>query len=330
MSIRLIAIDIDGTLMPSSGPRISSRNCAAVRAAEDAGIEIVIATGRRHAYAMPLIAPLGLKQDSILLSSNGAVARRLAGELLERQFLSAGIARRLCGELRDYGTLLFTFDREGPAALVMESTATLHSRIQRWVEANRPYLMEVRPLERALEGAELPIQSMVCGGVGEMRVAEERLRARGLDREISMHRTEYPARDLSMLDLLPLGCSKGTALRRLAQMRGLAREEVMAIGDNLNDLEMLEYAGRAIVMANAGPELLAVAEARGWERAATNDQDGVALAIDAVLSESIGPGSNGHHLAEASAAQPQKWPQEDPKGNTALPDNEDTMARWVR
>ena len=57
----------------------------------------------------------------------------------------------------------------------------------------------------------------------------------------------------------------------------------MAIGDNLNDLEMLEYAGRAVVMANASQEILALAQRRGWELTASNDDDGVALAVEEVL-----------------------------------------------
>ena len=96
MSIQLIAIDIDGTLMPSTGPRISPRNCAALQAAEAAGIEIVISTGRRQAYAMPLIAQVGLSENSVMISSNGAVVRGFDGELLDRRFLPVETARRLC------------------------------------------------------------------------------------------------------------------------------------------------------------------------------------------------------------------------------------------
>ena len=95
MSIQLIAIDIDGTLLPSTGLRISSRNCAALRAAEAAGIEIVIATGRRQAYAMPLIAQVGLDENSVMISSNGAVVRGFGGELLDRRFLPLETARQL-------------------------------------------------------------------------------------------------------------------------------------------------------------------------------------------------------------------------------------------
>jgi Cof subfamily protein (haloacid dehalogenase superfamily) len=285
VSIQLIAIDIDGTLMPSTGPRISPRNCAALRAAEAAGIEIVISTGRRQAYAMPLVAQVGLSEDSVMISSNGAVVRGFDGTLLDRRFLPVETARALCGLLRGYGTTVFTFDREGAGALVIENMPQLHARIDRWVEANRPYLLEVRPIERAFDAGEEPIQGMVCGTVAEMVEAEKQLLLSDVAELIAMHRTEYAARNLSILDLLPPGCSKGAALHSLASIRGLEPDQIMAIGDNLNDLEMLEYAGRAVVMANASDEILALARQRGWEITASNDDDGVALAVEEVLCQ---------------------------------------------
>jgi Cof subfamily protein (haloacid dehalogenase superfamily) len=287
VSIRLIAIDIDGTLMPSTGARISARNCAALQGAEAAGIEIVIATGRRQAYAMPLIAQVGLDENSVMISSNGAVVRGFDGQLLDRRFLPVETARQLCVALRGYGTMVFTFDREGTGALVIESLKQLHARIDRWVEANRPYLVEVQPIERAFDAGEEPIQGMVCGTVAEMIAAERQLLLSDVAGQIAMHRTEYAARNLSILDLLPPGCSKGAALDSLAQIRGLERNQIMAIGDNLNDLEMLEYAGRAVVMANASEEVLALAVRRGWEVTASNDDDGVALAVEEVVRQNL-------------------------------------------
>ena len=288
MSIQLIAIDIDGTLLPSTGLRISHRNCAALRAAEAAGIEIVIATGRRQAYAMPLIAQVGLDENSVMISSNGAVVRGFGGELLDRRFLPLQTARQLCVALRGYGTMVFTFDREGAGALVIENLKQLHARIDRWVEANKPYLVEIQPIERAFEVGEEPIQGMLCGTVEEMAVAEKALLLSDLAGQIATHRTEYASRNLSILDLLPPGCSKGAALDCLARIRGLEPDQIMAIGDNLNDLEMLDYSGHGVVMGNASAEIRALAERRGWQVTASNDEDGVALAIEEVLRRQAG------------------------------------------
>jgi hydroxymethylpyrimidine pyrophosphatase-like HAD family hydrolase len=100
-----------------------------------------------------------------------------------------------------------------------------------------------------------------------------------------MHRTEYPTRNLTILDILPPGCSKGVALGKLAAARAIEPESIMAIGDNFNDLDMLRVSGRPVVMANAAPELLGLARGRGWEIAPSNDEDGVAAIIESVLAE---------------------------------------------
>jgi Cof subfamily protein (haloacid dehalogenase superfamily) len=279
----MIAVDIDGTLLPSAGAAVSRRNCHALREAVAAGIEIVIATGRRQAYATPLIDPVGLKPETVFITSNGTVTRTFGGEPIDRVLLPVETARALCPVLRPLGTTVFTFDREGPGEMVLESLEALHARVSMWVEANRSSIREVRPLERAFDQGEAPVQGMVCGGVEEMRSAERTLAESAIASHIEAHRTEYPSRDLTILDILPAGCSKGAALRRLAQKRGVAPGEIMAIGDNWNDLEMLEFAGRAVVVANGAPDLIDLARRRGWEIGPTNDADGVAQAIDGVL-----------------------------------------------
>jgi Cof subfamily protein (haloacid dehalogenase superfamily) len=283
-SVKMIVVDVDGTLLPSPGSAVSRRNGHALREAEAAGIEIVVATGRRQAYATPLLSPVGLKPTTVLITSNGTVTRTIAGERMDRFLLPVETALALCPALRPFGTTVFTFDRDGPGELVLESADALHARVSMWVEANRPWIREVRPLERAFDSGEAPVQGMVCGTVEEMRRAEEWLVESELASSIELHRTEYPSRDLTILDILPPGCSKGAALRKLAKQRGLATEEVMAIGDNWNDLEMLEFAGRAVVVANAAPDLVELARQRRWEIAPANDEDGVAQVIEALLA----------------------------------------------
>jgi Cof subfamily protein (haloacid dehalogenase superfamily) len=286
--VKLVAIDIDGTLLPSAGREIGARNRRALLEAEAAGIEIVIATGRRQAYAAPLIHPLGLRPETVMITSNGTVTRTLAGERMDRFTLPVETARELCPMLRQFGgTTVFTFDREGPGELVLESIEQLTARVSLWVQANRAWIEEVQPLERAFDSGDAPVQGMVCGTVAEMQRAELWLSASEISRKIEMHRTEYPGRDLTILDLLPPGCSKGVALDRLARRRGIDRRSVMAIGDNFNDLEMLRMSGQPVVMANGAPGLVVMAEQMGWRIAPTNDEDGVAQILESVL-ESLG------------------------------------------
>jgi hydroxymethylpyrimidine pyrophosphatase-like HAD family hydrolase len=102
--------------------------------------------------------------------------------------------------------------------------------------------------------------------------------------EVTLHRTEYPHRDLCIMDILPAGCSKASALLHLAELRAINASEILAIGDNWNDVPMLQMAGQSAVMANAPADLLELAAERGWSIAPSNDEDGVAAVIEAVLA----------------------------------------------
>jgi len=283
--VRLVAIDMDGTLLPTFGQVVSRRNAAALRAVQDAGIVLTIATGRRAAYTAPLLEGVALRAETPMITSNGAVTRTLAGEPMDRCHLDARVARGLCGVLRPFGAVVFTFDRPGKGELVLENLEQAHARIAMWVDANRDAIQVVEPLERALGDGDDPIQGMVAGGMDKMKQAERALRASQWKDACECVRTEYPARDLSIVDLLPPGVSKGWALERLANRLGVDRKETMAIGDNWNDLGMLEWAGQAVVMSNAADELRTMAKLRGWKQAPLNDHDGVAVVLEAMLAK---------------------------------------------
>jgi Cof subfamily protein (haloacid dehalogenase superfamily) len=271
--IRLLAIDIDGTLLDSQF-QISAANLAALRRADALGIEVLLTTGRRHTFAMPVAQALGF--DLWLVSSNGAITRSSKGELFHRDLLPANVARRLLAHMRDFHRhAVLTFDVEARGALVVESTHELNGSIARWMEKNAAYIQQVVPLAGALVAD--PVQAMFCGNIALMQQAEARLASSGslLD-EITILKTQYEARDLCILDVLSRECSKGHALRRWASHRGFAREQVMAIGDNYNDVEMLEFAGVPVIMGNACQEL----KQNSWQVTASNDQSGVAAALE--------------------------------------------------
>lgn len=282
--VRLVAVDIDGTLLPTASTIISERNRRALRRVQAAGIHVVIATGRRHQYAEPVLEQVGLLPRTVMISSNGSVVRHFDGGVIQRNLLPAEEARALCGELRPFGqTMVFTFDRERGPSLAVESMASLHRRVSAWVDANRNDMIEVVPLEHAFDGGESPIQGMLCGDIDRVRAAQQSLDSTDLASAVTMHRTEYPERNLGILDLLPPDCSKGRALDDYARSLGLGRSQIMAIGDNFNDLDMLEYAGRPVLMANASDELHALARRNGWAVTLSNDEDGVAATLESLL-----------------------------------------------
>ncbi len=174
--VRLVAIDMDGTLLPTFSSAISPRNAQALKAAQDAGITVAIATGRRTAYTAPLLEGLGLRADMPLITSNGAVTRTLGGDPIDRSHMESRVARGICGLLRPFGALVFTFDRAGRGELVLEDLEQAHGRIAMWVEANRNAIEVVKPLEKALVDGDDPIQGMVAGGIAKMREAEKALK----------------------------------------------------------------------------------------------------------------------------------------------------------
>jgi len=326
---------MDGTLLGEDG-KVSPRNLAALLAAEAAGIAIVIATGRRHSYAMRVLGSIGLHHASALVSSNGAVTRTVGSasrptRLIARAHLPHATALWLCAHLDEFrNALVLTFDRVAPngddtrGALVVEHLEELHSSIGRWMTANEPYIAHIHPIEDALgPEADPPIQAMLCGTIDRMARAEARLLKLGGpsfaassqrvgclpsshlqssatqpqtnpssevgSHRLTLHRTEYPARDLSILDILPAGCSKGEAILSLASARNIDPSQILAIGDNWNDVSMLEIAGTAVLMDNAPEDLKAVARARGWRIGSSNHRDGVAEAIEAALAEASEP-----------------------------------------
>jgi Cof subfamily protein (haloacid dehalogenase superfamily) len=274
--IRLIAVDIDGTLLNSQF-RISEEDLQALRRANQQGIEVILVTGRRHAFALPIAQQLGF--DLWLISSNGAVTRSLHGEAFHRDLVPAATCLEVCAAMQEFrGNLVVTFDKESKGALVLERMDELTSSIRHWLEKNMQYIEFVVPIERALTSD--PVQAMFCGTISRMQAAVRTLESKQVKDHITVVRTEYPVRDLCIVDVLNRDCSKGHALKRWAQYRGIPRERVMAIGDNFNDLEMLAFAGVPFIMGNACEEL----KARGWPVTNCNDENGVAAAIEQVLA----------------------------------------------
>jgi HAD superfamily hydrolase (TIGR01484 family) len=280
----MLVCDLDGTLLNSKGI-LTETTASALRQAIDSGVEVIFATGRRHSFAWQILAPLSLDAETVLISSNGAITRTFAGRQIHRIGMPVATALLLCRQLDSFRhSLVFTFDRTGPGSLVVENIEALRARLTRWVELNVHEIEAVLPLERAFDRGEEPVQAMICGTLPMMRDALAVLEAASseaehLRQDISIHRTEYAARDLSIVDLMPSGCSKGSALARLAIERGIQPAEITAIGDNMNDVEMLAYAGRAVVMGNSPAELLDIAAASGWIVTGSHENDGAAQAI---------------------------------------------------
>jgi Cof subfamily protein (haloacid dehalogenase superfamily) len=271
MAIRLIAIDVDGTLLDSRW-QVPEANRAAIAAAAERGIEIALVTGRRFDFVRPIAEELPC--PLALIVNNGALIKAKDGRTHVRHLLPREAARSVLAATAEFRpATAVVFDRAA-AQVVFEHLDWNDPERRSYFERNRQYLEEIAPLEASLE--EDPIQVMFSGPVEAMRrVARELARlAAGLAFTLAV--TEYEQRNFSIVDVIRQGCSKGAALAEWTRRCALEPAEVLAIGDNLNDREMLEFAGQAVVMGNSVPELKTL----GWPVTLSNDENGVARAIE--------------------------------------------------
>ena len=272
MPFKLIALDIDGTLLTTRG-EITPRTSQALNQARQLGIQIVLVTGRRFNSARELV--LRLELDVPLVSHNGALTKNIETlEVVDFHPLDAQLAREVISFGRRHGVdLICNDDPHGLGTMVIEGISPDNKALHRYLNLYRSSVVEVPDLLDYVQAP--PIQLTVSGRCKPTDKFEERLRE-AMGDSIRIFKTRYRSYDLTILDVLSTTASKGESLAAVAARHGIAREEIMAVGDNHNDLTMLHYAGLGVVMGNAEDEL----KQMGFAQTASNEEDGVALAIE--------------------------------------------------
>jgi Cof subfamily protein (haloacid dehalogenase superfamily) len=277
VAIRLIGIDIDGTLLDSRG-QMPADNRDAIHEAVAAGVHVSLVTGRSFPFARPVAE--GLPAALTLIVSNGAIERAMDGATLARRLLNRDVARGVLDTTRPFrDAAALIFDRDADRQVVFETMDWEQPNRKGYWSRNQSLIDQCVPLELAL--TEDPIQVMFNGGVLQMRSLAEALDQQA--REYAVSLTEYEHRDFSLIDVTSPAATKGRALAWRADQMGITSDEVMAIGDNFNDLEMLEFAGTAVVMGNAVEPL----RTRGWPVTGSQDEAGLAQAIRRYALSSI-------------------------------------------
>ncbi|HTQ95974.1 MAG TPA: Cof-type HAD-IIB family hydrolase [Candidatus Acidoferrum sp.] len=281
MGIRFIALDIDGTLL-NSRFEVSRANRAAIANAVQRGIEVALVTGRRYDFALPVAAQV--ESPLTMIVNNGALVRTKDGVTLLRHLLSRETARRVLQATEAWrDATAVVFDRPEAKQVMLQRIDWDHPTRGGYLRRNRQFLAEAMPLESCLD--EDPIQVMFTGSVSAMREAEVALRGVQFREEFELAATVYEDRDFAMIDVIHPGVTKGATLAEWTAARGVTAAEILAIGDNHNDMEMLCFAGVPVVMENSVPEL----KQRGWHITRSNDEDGVAAAIERfALAETAG------------------------------------------
>lgn len=272
MAIKLVALDIDGTLLDSNGG-LPAENGRAIKESVRRGIKVILVSGRRWSSAREVAASLGLTFP--VVAHNGALIRcPVDSRRLARYFLEPCIAAEILAHSQDhFGYLVLHRDQETDGQTVIHPDCRKNLLIQSYLGKFPRAVVETESL-LPLADAEL-IQIMFGGELPAIQKIEELLCSMPLAAKINLTKTYYPHKNLGIIDLLDKACSKRAALEFLAEYYGVSRDEILAIGDNYNDLEMLEYAGIGVVMENCVSEL----KGRGFEETSSNDAGGVAQAL---------------------------------------------------
>ena len=280
--IKLLALDLDGTLLDSRG-RITEANRVAIRAAEDRGVLVTIATGRRYRDARPV--GLELELNAPLITHNGALLKYADSlETVAASLLAPKTSIEILKVGREFGgDALLSADPHGKGTLYYDRISDDNFPLQkylRWSETlhgDEAHLAvsHVDELKSVLGDTEV-IHISFSGTCARMEEMTNRLKNELAD-TVTVLSTIYPLRDFTLIDILPPDASKGHGVEKLASINGLIAEEVMAMGDNFNDLEMLAFAGTPVVMGNADASLL---ERKEFYTTVTNDESGVAAAIE--------------------------------------------------
>jgi 5-amino-6-(5-phospho-D-ribitylamino)uracil phosphatase len=269
--VRLIALDIDGTLLRSD-KTLAPRTRAALERARSKGVRVVLVTGRRYPSARRVAEDLG--GDVPLVLHNGALVVE-AGRVVRCRPLARETALRTValGHVAGMEPVLHC-GADGEGLLLVAARAPRTGLVGYYLERARDEVRVVPDLAAALEG-QVTIQVMFGGTREETDALRERLAA-SLAGCARLERTVYPASGMVLLDVVDPTVGKAEALAFVQRRWDIGGAETLAIGDNWNDREMIAAAGLGFVMGNADPELLAL----GLPMLPTNDEDGVAWALE--------------------------------------------------
>jgi len=235
-------------------------------------------TGRRFGSARPVVLELGLSVP--LVSHNGALTKNVSTlDTIGFHPLDIETAREVIRIGRAHGTdMICCDDPNGLGVMVIDGVSPENRALHRYLDKYRDSLREVPDLLEYLDHA--PIQIMFSGSCDPIDDFADQLQQQ-LDGRIQLFKTRYRSVDLTILDAISTTASKGASVDEIALSYGIDCADVMAVGDNHNDLTMLRRAGVGVVMANAEDEL----KAMGFALTASNDDDGVAIAIEKYILE---------------------------------------------
>lgn len=262
MNYKLVAFDLDDTLLDRNN-KISARNVETLRKAAAAGLIITIATGRMFRSALPYARQLGINVP-LITYHGGLIKKAMDGEVIWHRPIPLEAAIQVAEYAREHGYHLnlfiddyFCIPEENDYTRAYQSLSGVETKV---IGDAANYLRKEKTL---------PTKMNIVSFAGTPKIMQEMSAEFAGVVHITIARPEF-------LEITHVEATKGRALRHLTEEMGFKREEVAAIGDSLNDIDMLEYAGTGVAVANARPEVKQVAQVITL----SNLEDGVAHFIE--------------------------------------------------
>jgi hypothetical protein len=270
---RLVAIDLDGTLLRSDGT-MGQRTSRALQAAVKQGIRVVICTGRRFRTTLPILNELQLAVP-VIVHGGLLIKDAATHETLYHTYLAKDFSLAAMQFLKAYGVtpIVYVDLFSQGIDIYLDNERDGHPFHLKYLERNRAHCHFVGDVTQAF----CP-QTIHIGALAD-RPSLERLNAR-LEREFGLaarhHIMNNTNEEGAFLEIMSPGHSKWHALSRLVEREGLSAEQVISIGDEINDIEMIRHAGLGVAMGNAIPAVKAVAD----YTTRSNEEDGVAHVVE--------------------------------------------------
>lgn len=277
MDYKLVCIDMDGTLLNEKG-QITDENESALKKAQEKGIIIALTTGRLYGAAKAFNETIGMAGP--VIASNGAcIGVPEDEEFIYKQTFNYKEVVDLYSCAKKYNLVIQFATIEG--LLCNYTLPETHAYVQlnhTLPETSHLQIVEVEDYEEAFKTYDGHILKAICmdkEGSGDLGKLREELNTLG--------HYEIVASWFDNIEIMPKGVSKGRGVERLAEYLNIPREAIICIGDNENDLSMIQYAGMGIAMGNAVKDVLEVAD----DVTLTNNESGVAKAIEKYILNEV-------------------------------------------
>ena len=279
----LLAIDLDGTLLDDRH-KLPSRNRAALHAAHEAGLRVVVCTGRCYTETRPILEDIGLDLDAAITVGGALLTEVATGRTLHAATIELDLAREAADWFaqRNFSVMWLHDAYEVGFDGYVIQTGPQHPAIDRWLEITP---CEMRPVDQTPIDGRPPLRVNVLDSIDALHDVAIKFQQH-FDRRMAYNVIRVPTYDFTVLEAFAAGVDKWTGIVQLCERWGVDVARTIAIGDDVNDVPMIRSAGLGVAVANALPEVLAVAR----RHVSANVACGVAELIDELLLARKGGG----------------------------------------